>query len=224
MTRIHVTSPYAEGARPPATGPPPRVPVITHHLVLGSAAGTTALLVAVGVVATVEGDAIRAWWWSTSPRNGALDLMDLLAGLTAVTNLVAFVATGLWLLGIRAVAEWASPGTHHRRSSYWSFLGWVVPVVNLWFPCQVVADASRGVGSSVRTLWPWWVAWLALNVYSVFGGLDGPIETEADLMFYLRTQQLGAIIAVIAFVLWWRIVRSATAAAAAAVAEVRVTS
>lgn len=225
MTRIHVTSPYAEapGSRP-AAGSPPRVPVLTQYLVLGCAAGTTALLAATGVIAAVESDAIMSWWRSPSPRNDTLELMAGLEGLTALTNLVAFVATGLWLLRIRALAEWASPISHHSRSPYWAFLGWVVPVVHLWYPYQVVADASRGIGSSVRTFWPWWLAWLALSNYSVVSALGGEVTTATELQLMLRTQQLGAVVALVAFVLWWRVVRSATRAAAEAVSEVRVPS
>lgn len=220
MNRHHVTSPFAEETRiQPKVGPPPRVPVLTQYLVLGSALGTTALLTAAGILATVRAEALSQWWQSATVENGTVDLLNLLGSLTAVTNIVALVATGLWLLDVRRVAEWASPGTHHRRSACWAVLGWIVPVVNLWFPYQVVADASRGVGSRVQTFWPWWIAWMALSYYTFVGTSGGELVTEADLTGWIRAHQVAAVIAVVACVLWWRIVRSATRAAAVATEE-----
>lgn len=225
MSRQYVTSPYAQGAAPPAAGGhPPSAPVLPQALALGAAAATTALLAAAGIIATVQEGALRTWWEGSEPTNGTVTLLNLLNGLTAVTNIAALVATGLWLLAIRSIAEWTSPGTCQRHAAYWCFLGWVVPVVNLWIPLQVVEDASRRVGSRVRTFWPWWIAWLALVGFSLFGPSGGELITDADFVGWIRAQQVCAGLAVLAFVLWWRIVRSSTAAAVSARAGSRVDS
>lgn len=224
MSRQYVTSPYAQGAASPVARQPLGVPVVAQLLVLGTAAATTLLLVAAGVIATLQESALRRWWEGPALESGTVSLLNLLVSLTALTNVVAFVATGLWLLRVRAIAEQTPPNTSQRRSAYWAFLGWVVPVVNLWFPLQVVEDASRGVGSKVRTYWPWWIAWLAMIGFSLFGGSDGRLLTEADFAGWIRAHQISAVLAVVAFVLWWRVVRSATVAANAAVDEVRVAS
>ncbi|WP_435200235.1 DUF4328 domain-containing protein [Janibacter sp. GS2] len=221
MDRMHAHSPFAEDSRPRPVGPPPAVPVLAHHLVLGSAAATAVLLGAAGVIVTLEEDQLMGWWGSPAVSNGTLDLVDLLGSLTALTNLVALIATGVWLLRIRAVAEWAAPGDRQRRSSAWAVLGWIVPVVNLWFPYQVVADASRALGSSVRTFWPWWIAWLALN-FSVLDRSGGELASAQELTTWIRSQQLEALVAVVACILWWRVVRSTTRAAQAVVAGSRV--
>src|SRR5699024_9712926 len=102
-----------------------------------------------------------------------------------------------------------------RRSPHWAVLGWIVPVVNLWFPYQVVADASRGVGSRVRTFWPWWLAWLGLSYSTFVGTSGGELVTEADLSAWIRAHQVTAVVALVACVLWWRVVRSATQGAEA---------
>jgi hypothetical protein len=51
----------------------------------------------------------------------------------------------------------------------WVWLGWVIPVVSLWFPYQVVRDilratcgAVRGVSVPRNLLGPWWTSWLLL--------------------------------------------------------------
>lgn len=227
MSRQYVTSPFAETPEQSATsGRPPRMSRVVPVLVLGSAAATTLLVASSAVIVTMEEGALREWWTSGPVEHpGTLDLLVGLESLTVLTNLVAFVVTGFWLLNLRRVAEAASPSTHQRRAPCWAFLGWVVPVVNLWFPFQVVADASRGVGSKVTNHWPWWIAWLALLL---FNGLSttagGDLMTEADLTEWIRAQQILGVLAVVAFVLWWRVVLSATTAAMAAADGVRVTS
>lgn len=218
MNRVHAHDPFAEDLPPkPASGPPPAVPVVAQYVVLGSAVATTLVLVAAGIIVTLEKAELMSWWRTTATHSSTLDLVHLLGGFTALTNLVAFIATGLWLLQIRAIAEWASPRTYHRRSAYWAFLGWIVPVVDLWFPYQVVADASRALGSTVTNFWPWWIAWLGLTFYSLLEQSGGELATVQDLITWIRVQQLGAVVAVIACILWWRVVRSATSAARAAV-------
>lgn len=225
MSRQYVTSPFAESAQEPVADQPRRMSSVTPHLVLGSAAATTLLLASSAIIVTAQEGALREWWTSSALETpGTLNLLVALESFTVLTNLAAFVVTGLWLLDLRRVAEAVSPSTQQRRSGYWAFLGWIVPVVFLWFPYQVVADASRGVGSKVKTLWPWWIAWLALVLFNYLSTAGGELVTEADLTGWIRAQQVLGVLAVVAFVLWWRVVRSASAAAMAAIDRVRVTS
>lgn len=226
MTRQYATSPFAESTHTQqVSAPPPTMYPVVSHFVVGSAAATTLLMATSALVATLNEGAIKAWWSSDAYEPlGVMDLLVGLEGLTVVTNLAAFVATGIWLLNLRQVAEWASPSMPHRRTSYWAFLGWIVPVVNLWFPYQVVQDASRGVGSKVKNLMPWWIAWLALFAVNQINAAGGELVTDADLTVWIRTVQILGVLAVVAFVLWFRVVRSATSAATAATDGVRVTS
>ncbi|WP_282070969.1 hypothetical protein [Janibacter hoylei] len=86
---------------------------------------------------------------------------------------------------------------------------------------QVVADASRALGSRVGSLWPWWIAWLLMGVGSVRDTSGGLLADAGDVDGWVAALQVNAVVAVVALVLWWRIVRAATAAAQQAV---RVTS
>lgn len=196
---------------------PPGAPVVAHYLVLGCAAMTTAALMAVGLVVTVRTGELMAWW-EHGDRAGqnALVLAGGLGIVTVLGMVGSFVATSVWLLGLRRVAEWASPGTHQRRSAHWAVLGWVVPVVNLWFPFQVVADAARALGSRVGNPLPWWIAWLTLSVIPFLDRSGSEFASAAELMAWIHVQQAVAVVAVIACVLWWQVVRSATTAAVAA--------
>jgi hypothetical protein len=61
-----------------------------------------------------------------------------------------------------------------RRARGWAFWGWIVPIVNLWFPFQIMGDIWRaGLPAEQRgeTAWLpalWWTCWL-LSVLGIFG-------------------------------------------------------
>lgn len=78
----------------------------------------------------------------------------------------------VWLFRTRHNAEVLS-AVRHRRARGWLIAGWIVPVVSLWFPKQVVDDIWRA--SDPRTpatritldelphsglVTAWWVSWL----------------------------------------------------------------
>ena len=216
MPRIHVTSPFAEERNTPV-GPPSPAPAVAGHAALVSAVTLTVSWVAAAAVVTVRRDDVHAWVQGRAATSAAVDLANLCIGLGGLALLAGLVTTGWWLLGVRRVAEWADPGHLQRRARWWAFAAWVVPIVNLWFPYQVVADASRALGSRVGSFWPWWIAWLLMGVGSVRDTSGGLLADAGDVDGWVAALQVNAVVAVVALVLWWRIVRAATAAAQQAV-------
>lgn len=103
---------------------------------------------------------------------------DYFSSLTDGVSLTLRCAAGVvflvWLWRARHNAEQLSPAPH-RRSRGWVIGSWVCPVVNLWFPYQIVTDvwkASRPddralIGLSGRRLlrW-WWACWLPADTIS----------------------------------------------------------
>ncbi|MFJ8716732.1 DUF4328 domain-containing protein [Streptomyces violaceus] len=87
-------------------------------------------------------------------------LVDSAGG--AVTAVCALVFL-LWLDRVRDNAR-ALSGAEPRYHYLWLFLGWIVPVVNLWIPRGMVADVHRSVFPDRRlpavVNW-WWGLWLA---------------------------------------------------------------
>lgn len=79
--------------------------------------------------------------------------------LHLAAGLIALVTTGLWLWKVRRnVDQIDRAGQRHRR--IWIWLGWLVPIMNYWFPLQIVHDAGE---SSQRPKLPyrsWWAAWV----------------------------------------------------------------
>jgi hypothetical protein len=97
------------------------------------------------------------------------------AGLFVFTELIAGVLVMTWAYQSRKNAE-AYTLSPFRRSRGWAFWSWICPVVNLWFPYQVVkdiwtaSDTGRGDGVPVRAwattaLVPvWWTCFLGAAV------------------------------------------------------------
>jgi hypothetical protein len=89
--------------------------------------------------------------------------------LVAIAN---FVLVGLWLGRAPRNADRIAPD-QQSLSSVWVWLGRIVPIVNFWFPKQVIDDAWR---STVRNpeeprTGSWWGALIAVEVLIWLHGL-----------------------------------------------------
>ncbi|MFE6197060.1 DUF4328 domain-containing protein [Streptomyces sp. NPDC057838] len=97
------------------------------------------------------------------PLTALEDSYHQVASLSAVVTAGCAVVFLLWLDRMRDNAR-ALSGTEPRYGSFWFFLGWIVPVANLWIPRGVVADVHRAVFPERRlpavVNW-WWGLWLA---------------------------------------------------------------
>ncbi|WP_130338453.1 DUF4328 domain-containing protein [Streptomyces sp. BK022] len=91
----------------------------------------------------------------------------------SVLTLLCAAAFLMWLRRVRDNAR-ALSGRPPKYAGIWVYLGWVVPVVNLWFPRGIVADAYRASAPERRlpaVVNVWWGLWLA-------GLLGGFLEGE----------------------------------------------
>lgn len=128
-------------------------------------------------------------------------LGDITTGLCALLFLA-------WLVRARDNAR-ALSGERPRYSWPWVYLGWIVPVVNLWVPRGIVADVYRASAPDEplpRALNWWWGLWLA-------GMLSG-----VGLMYAESTDEVIAR----AYTDIWQLLLSDTVVVAAAVAGVLV--
>jgi len=94
--------------------------------------------------------------------------LDRAADITIFGLSILFV---VWFYRARINAE--RHGYRQRRARGWAFWGWIVPIVNLWFPFQIMGDIWRaGLPAELRgeTAWLpalWWTCWLlsGLGIY-----------------------------------------------------------
>jgi len=91
--------------------------------------------------------------------------LDTAGNVTAFVFAILFVG---WFRRARINAE--RHGYRQRRARGWTFWGWIVPIVNLWFPFQLMGDMWRAglpAERRGRTAWLpaiWWTCWLLSGV------------------------------------------------------------
>ena len=136
--------------------------------------------ITLGVVAARQGDmdeAVRQGERALSARRRSLpsllmdftDHLDEAADITIAGLSILFV---VWFYRARINAE--RHGYRQRRARGWAIWGWIVPIVNLWFPFQIMGDIWRaGLPAEQRadTAWLpalWWTCWL-LSGLGIFG-------------------------------------------------------
>jgi hypothetical protein len=95
--------------------------------------------------------------------------LDNAADTTMLGLSILFV---VWFYRARINAE--RQGYRQRRARGWAFWGWIIPIVNIWFPFQIMGDIWRaGLPAEQRreTAWLpalWWTCWL-LSGLGIFG-------------------------------------------------------
>ncbi|MGW3954101.1 DUF4328 domain-containing protein [Streptomyces sp. NPDC004752] len=86
----------------------------------------------------------------------------LVSAVGEVIVLLCMVAFIGWLWRVRDNA-WALSGQRPKYLGIWVYLGWIVPVANLWIPRGLVADVHRTCAPDRRlpfVLNVWWALWL----------------------------------------------------------------
>ncbi|KUN98040.1 DUF4328 domain-containing protein [Streptomyces caeruleatus] len=142
------------------------------------------------------------------PLTSLEDSYHLVSAVGGGATLVCAIVFLLWLGKVRDNARSLS-GRKPRYSDFWLYAGWLIPIVNLWIPRGIVADAHQDSAPGERlprSLNVWWGLWL-------IGLLSG-----VGLMYGDDTDQL----IVRAYTDLWMLLASDTAVIGAAVAGIFV--
>lgn len=214
--------PDAYAVQPQVATPPPygaKLRLLPHPqagtlgIVAVALAGiVTVIEVGEAMVASSSEELLRdAVAGGASPRD-VITPIDFFALPWLLAQLAAWIVTALWLTQARDNAEALQPTARHARSKVWAWLGWFVPIVNLWFPRQIVRDVRVATVADKRkysTVVGWWWAMWLLYGFST--------RIAAFIPMSMRPGQLGgaglaeweiisAVLAVVALVMWARIV------------------
>ncbi|MGH3334102.1 MAG: DUF4328 domain-containing protein [Nocardioidaceae bacterium] len=143
------------------------------------------------------------------PVDGIFTAYDGMGMVWVLAGIAAYVVNCLWLWRARQNAETIS-ASPHKRSSGWVWGGWLVPVVSLWFPFQIVRDVRKATWGRAGALvgW-WWAVWLVTVVTAQIGPGLTPIsgmasEDKANALGPVET--VDALVVSVAFVLWCLVV------------------
>ncbi len=136
--------PYPVGPQPePDDRPARRGPVeplgdLTRWVVICSVLLTATTLAAV-VAAFFSVDRLQ----EARADELVLTPYDVVGVLRLPFQALALVVTSVWLFRARQNVVSLRPEATQTRSPAWVVLGWLIPVVSLWFPFQVVRDVRR---------------------------------------------------------------------------------
>ena len=221
------------GTGTPGWAPPPR-PVRYRPGVRLASTVRALVLASLGVEVVYT---LTSWWIATTPRAAGFnyndpddpyatsDKIDLVVSVIRFGLLIATaVAVIVWLWRVRSNAVELAEA-NHRRSRVWVWLGWIVPVVNLWFPYQVVADIHRASDPDLdpwdavprrptpRWLLLWWLPWLVASVADLVASqILGQPHVGTDALARAATAQtVGGVATAVAAVYLLRVVRTVQA-------------
>jgi hypothetical protein len=109
------------------------------------------------------------------------------ATLFLIASLAAGIVFLMWLWRARINAEQVGGPQSQRRSRGWTIGAWFCPIVNFWFPYQIVSDIWRASDPQRRTDAPglvlgWWFLYLVQEVIglAIFRNTFGATTTTAD--------------------------------------------
>jgi hypothetical protein len=213
-----------QGASPPSPYGSPR-PAGPYGLALAVKIIAVAwcVLLLVDWVAAFQAGAV---WQEAAARGLAwgqveVTLYDSTGSLFLVVQVVAYLVGSLWLYRSRQFVDVLSPSFRHARRASGVWLAWAFPVINFWYPYQVVRDIRRGtIGpvatvASVRVWWLLWLLWLVADIARSWVVLSaateaGPSSELATMTPWFATGATALGIA--CGVLWLRLIDDVTSA------------
>lgn len=148
----------------------------------------------------------------TAP-NQIVTTYDAMAVLIPITMISSWIITSRWLNKLhKAATEENESAIRLKRP--WVFWSWIVPVVSLWFPKNLIEDLLKASGSEEskaligKDTLTWWLTWVGfalvnnVGIVSAFDAPDSyvPIRPELELA--------GACLLTGAYLVWLRIVKA----------------
>lgn len=137
---------------------------------------------------------------------------SLVSSLGLLVEVAVWVLACLWLTRVRQNAMVLRPH-RPRLSDAWIWLSWVVPVVNLWFPKQIVDDVlgatAAATGKPRLRTGLWWTFWLASLVCGI--ALAATTLLPPNDGVHAGLVAVDAVVTVVALLLWIRIVHQLSA-------------
>lgn len=137
---------------------------------------------------------------------------EILAEMAVAAAIVGYCLIVLWLY--RCVQSGRSFRLPVTRRPSWAIYGFLVPLVNLWFPYQVLRDSVPADSPNRRRIKKWWIAGAAYVVVAYFF----VIPILGNRAFQV-TALVSDVVLVILVVVSWRMIDRVTQEHAESLAE-----
>jgi hypothetical protein len=126
----------------------------------------------------------------------------------------AWILTSIWLVRARSNAVLLNPQSQ-RRSEGWVWFGWVLPIIYLWFPKQILDDTARVTIPASGDTRPidtnlYWSLWVTSILLGAFGSMLSILGTDETLVRSLGYAE--AAVLTITLLPWIRLVNRISAA------------
>jgi hypothetical protein len=179
-------------------------------------ASSSSLLAAVWIVALTSipsAQSYRDQLASGTAADQIITTYDAMTVLIPITMISSWVITSLWLKRLHMAATATNP-TAMRLKRPWVFWSWIVPVVSLWFPKNLIEDLLKANGSDeakclvekdTLTWWLTWVGFALVNNVGIVAEFDAP---EGYVPIRPELELAGACLLTGAYMVWIRIVKS----------------
>ena len=137
-------------------------------------------------------DALNADGTTTNRYTGWNNATLLLQGFNLV-NLAAEILFWIWLYRAATVAR--RVGLPARREPVWAWLGFIIPIISLWFPYQVAADTLPPGHPARAIVTRWWAFWIAQSLAPIPVAVVAYFSTPAALVVALAVCPLPILMA-----------------------------
>ena len=178
-------------------------------------ASSASLLAAVWIVALASipsAQSYRDQLAAGTAANQITTAYDAMTVIIPITMIGSWIITSRWLKQLHVKATDANPAAM-RLKLPWVFWSWIVPVVSLWFPKNIIEDLLKSEGSDEaksligKDTLTWWLTWVGfalvnnIGIVSAFDAPDDyvPIRPELELA--------GACLLTGAYLVWIRIIK-----------------
>ncbi|HEY3259409.1 MAG TPA: DUF4328 domain-containing protein, partial [Pseudonocardiaceae bacterium] len=129
-------------------------------------------------------------------------LMVMLASLSGLLALIPLAMLIIW--AHRCATTAAALRFPAQREPVWAVIGWIVPVVNFWFPYQSMRDCLPPDHPARPDVLRWWLCYLAI---AVGGAVLIPLGALEPGLFAVALVALAAVAAVLVL-LGFRVARA----------------
>jgi hypothetical protein len=137
---------------------------------------------------------------------------DIMSSFTSAAMIGTWIISGYWLK--QATEQVQAAGRETKHSPRWALWSWVVPVVSLWFPYQMIKDvlprdAKAFPQKDINTWWLTFLGFLLVNDY----GLAISIQESAANPIHPTYELAGACLLTGSYFVWKRIVSTVSTTA-----------